>query len=39
MTARMNPQIKAAIASIDETAWTAIEYPNAVHDEDERRWV
>lgn len=39
VTARMNPQIKAAIASIDETAWTAIEYPNAVHDEDERRWV
>lgn len=35
----MNPQIKAAIASIDETAWTAIEYPNAVYDEDERRWV
>lgn len=39
VTARMNPQIKAAIASIDETAWTAIEYPNAVYDEDERRWV
>lgn len=39
VTARMNQQIRATITSIDEAAWTAIEYPNAVYDEDERRWV
>lgn len=39
VTARMNPQIRAAITSIDEAAWVPIEYPDAVWDEDERRWV
>lgn len=39
VTARMNPQITAAIASIDESAWTAITYPNAVWDEEEKRWI
>ena len=39
VTARMNPQVVAAIGRIPEQAWTAIEYPNAVWDEDERRWV
>jgi len=39
VTARMNPQIRAAIASIDDTAWTAITYPNAVWDDDEQRWI
>ncbi|MDN5723998.1 MAG: IS1380 family transposase [Corynebacterium sp.] len=39
ITARMNPKITAAITSINEDAWTAIEYPHAVFDEDERRWV
>jgi hypothetical protein len=28
-----------AITSIDEQAWTAIRYPNAIFDEDEQRWV
>ncbi|WP_066913766.1 IS1380 family transposase [Millisia brevis] len=39
VTARMNPQIRAAIAGIGEDSWTAIEYPNSVYDEDEKRWV
>ncbi|GES36259.1 mobile element protein [Rhodococcus aetherivorans] len=39
VTARMSPQIRAATASIEESAWTAITYPNAVYDEDERRWI
>ncbi len=39
VTARMNPQIKAAITSISEGAWTAIEYPDAIFDEAEQRWV
>ncbi len=33
------PQVKAAIASIDPDAWTPIVYPNAVFDEAEGRWV
>jgi len=39
VTARMNPAVVKAIASIDEDAWRAIEYPNAVYDEAEQRWV
>jgi Transposase DDE domain group 1 len=34
VTARMNPTVKAAIASIDDQAWTAIHYPNAFVDPD-----
>lgn len=39
VTARMNPQIRTVIAAIDEASWTPIEYPNAIWDEQERRWV
>jgi len=39
VTARMNPQVTAAIASIGEEAWTPISYPHAVFDEAEQRWV
>ncbi|MEQ7847948.1 IS1380 family transposase [Nocardioides kribbensis] len=39
VTARMNPQVKTAIASIDPAAWTTIKYPNAVFDDAEGRWV
>lgn len=39
VTARMNPAVAKAIASIDEAAWTPIAYPNAVFDEAEERWV
>jgi hypothetical protein len=33
VTVRMTPNIKAAIASIAEDAWTAIEYTDAIRDE------
>jgi hypothetical protein len=33
VTVRMTPNIKAAIASIADDAWTAIEYTDAIHDE------
>lgn len=39
VTARMDPSVVKAITSIDEDAWQAIEYPNAVWDETEQRWV
>lgn len=39
ITARMNASIKQAIASIEETAWTAIKYPRAVFDQEEQRWI
>jgi hypothetical protein len=34
VTARMTPTVRAAIASIDGQAWTAIHYPNAFTDPD-----
>jgi Transposase DDE domain group 1 len=34
VTARMNPAVVTAIASIPETAWVAIHYPNAFADTD-----
>ncbi|HEY5200161.1 MAG TPA: IS1380 family transposase [Acidothermaceae bacterium] len=39
VTVRMDPKIKAAIASIDEHAWTTINYTDAVFDEHTRRWI
>lgn len=39
VTARMNPKVVAAIASIDEDEWTAIKYPQAVFDEQAGGWV
>ncbi len=39
VTARMTPRVSAAIASIAPKAWEAIEYPNAVYDDAEQRWV
>jgi hypothetical protein len=39
VTARMTPTVTAAITSIDVDAWQTIEYPNAVFDEDEQRWI
>jgi len=39
VTARLNPRVKAAIASIPEEAWTPIAYTDAVFDEAEQRWV
>jgi hypothetical protein len=34
VTARMGPTVRAAIASIDDRAWTPIHYPNAFTDPD-----
>jgi hypothetical protein len=34
VTARMTPTVRAAIAGIEEAAWTAIHYPNAFTDPD-----
>ena len=39
VTARMDPRVKAAIASIGEDAWQPVSYPQAVWDEQERRLV
>ena len=39
VTARLTPTVVKAIASIDEQAWTPIQYPNAIYDEDEQRWI
>jgi hypothetical protein len=39
VTLRADPKVKAAISSIGEDAWTAIEYTDAVFDEDSGQWV
>ncbi|MFI0486849.1 hypothetical protein [Actinomadura sp. 9N215] len=39
VTAKMDPKIKAAIAAIDQAAWTAIRYPNAIFDEESGTWI
>lgn len=39
ITARMNPLVKAAIATIPDTAWTTIKYTNAILDETTGRWI
>ena len=39
VTVRMDPKVKAAIASIAEQAWTAIEFTDAVYDEQSGRWI
>lgn len=39
VTVRMDPKVKAAIATIDDDAWTTIEYTDAVFDEPTSTWV
>jgi len=39
VTVRMDPKVKAAIATIGDDAWTTIEYTDAVFDEATRTWV
>jgi hypothetical protein len=39
ITVRADPKVRAAIAAIEEHAWTPIEYREAVFDEDTRTWV
>jgi len=39
VTAQMTATVKNAIAGIGEDAWATIEYPNAIYDEAEQRWI
>ena len=39
VTVRLTATIKAAIASIDESAWTTIEYTDAIRDEATGAWI
>ena len=39
VTVRLDPKVKAAIADIDDDAWTTIEYTDALYDETTRQWV
>jgi hypothetical protein len=39
ITARLTPSVVKAIAGIDEQAWVPIQYPNAIYDEHEQRWI
>ena len=39
VTVRMDPKVKAAIATITDDAWTAIEYTDAVFDEQCGQWI
>jgi len=39
ITARMDPAVKRAIATINEQAWTTIEYTDAVRDETTGAWI
>ncbi|UNX56325.1 IS1380 family transposase [Georgenia sp. TF02-10] len=39
ITARMDQAVTAAISRIPEEAWVPIEYPHAIYDEEEQRWV
>jgi hypothetical protein len=39
VTVRMDPKVKAAIASIAPDAWTTIEYTDAVYDPGSGRWI
>jgi hypothetical protein len=39
LTVRLDERVKAAITSIPDAAWTAIEYPDAVLDTATGRWI
>lgn len=39
VTVRMDPAVKKAIAAIDDGAWQAIKYTDAVYDEDSGQWI
>jgi Transposase DDE domain group 1 len=39
VTVRMDPKIRRTITTIDEDAWTAIKYPNAIFDEQTGTWI
>jgi len=39
VTVRLDPKVKAAIATIGENSWTPIEYTDAVFDEQAQTWI
>lgn len=39
VTARMNSSVKAAVTRIPEESWQAIEYPQALWDEESQEWI
>ncbi|KAB7739046.1 IS1380 family transposase [Nostocoides sp. F2B08] len=39
VTVRLDKRVKAAISAIADDAWTTIEYPRAVFDEDSNTWI
>jgi len=39
ITARMNPAVKRAVASIGQDAWSPIRYPQAVWDDEGQCWI
>ena len=39
VTARMDQAVRRAITAIGDQAWTPIRYPDAIYDEDEKRWI
>ncbi|TSI14225.1 IS1380 family transposase [Brevibacterium aurantiacum] len=39
VTVRMDKKVKAAISTIDDDAWTGIQYPKAIFDEEAGAWI
>lgn len=39
VTARMDPAVKRAIATIPDDAWETINYTDAIYDQDTNRWI
>ena len=39
VTVRLDPRVKAAIAAIDDQAWTPIQYTDAIFDQDTQTWI
>jgi hypothetical protein len=39
VTVRLDPKVKAAIAAIDDQAWTPIEYTDAIFDQTTETWI
>ena len=39
VTLRLDPAVRAAITKIPDDAWTKIQYPNAVQDEETGKWI
>lgn len=39
ITARQDPAVRKATATIDAAAWTPIQYTNAIFDETQQRWI